>query len=653
MTSESHASNGPILVALGSDARSLRLVHAGFRMAREQGRPWLVVHVEVPGWETPEEADQARVWLQEAHELGAEVIWMKGPTVVAGLLVLARKRGPALIIMGVTRARGPWDRLESSRAQEMLRRNLDIRILPLPLDSFTPKGVGLRSIGDFIGIAGALGVILVVTSIFAAAVAVVLGFPAVPVIFALAMGFVVHRWGRLVSGFATAAAYIIYLTWFNRPFGVVSVDSWPRFISFTATVIGVQVLVDLVGQLRQETRSGRRREAETVLLMLLGRALARCSGLQEISEVLAQRLHSLFQAEAWVLLPGEGDVWNCLPADGEAPPCPPPSRLLPEFGASSTREDPLEPFFEDRCSFVPLAGTGGTEGVIQIRLASGGRVPQERWGLLQSFAVQGSLALERTRAMETAHRIRMENETERMRNTLLGAVSHDLRTPLAAIQGAATSLLLPEDALPEDARRDLLVMIREESVRLTRLLSNLLDLTRLESGILRVNKEWQPLDEVVGSTIEHLERQGPLPVKVELPADLPLVPLDGGLMEQVLQNLFINARLHAADSAVLLKAWAGPDSVELSVADRGPGVPAEFRARIFDKFFRMPDQIRDGGVGLGLAICDAIVKAHGGRIWVEEHGGGGASFRISLPLEGQPPVLPGSEMEPGSMEFQP
>ena len=645
MTSAPHPSLGPIFVAIGSDARSLRLVHAGFRMAREQGRAWVVAHVEVPGWETPEEADQARVWLQEAHDLGAEVVWLKGPTVVAGLLALARKRPPSLVIMGETRARGPWDRLESSRAQDMLRRNLDIRILPLPLDTYRPRGFGLKSLGDLVGIVGALAVILTVTSIFAEALAVVAGFPAVPVVFALALGFVVHRWGRMVSAFATAGAYFLYFAFFNRPFGVLSVDSWPRLVSFSATLLGTQVLVDLVGQLRQETRSGRRREAETVLLMLLGRALARCSTLQEVSEVLAQRLHSLFQAEAWVLLPAEGDTWHRLPHGAGAPPCPPPSRLLPEFGGIINREDPLEPFFDAPCSYVPLAGTGGTEGIIQIRLASLDQVPQERWGLLQAFAVQGSLALERIRWVETAQRVRIENETERMRSSLLGAVSHDLRTPLAAIQGAATSLLMPEGALPSETRHDLLVMIREESVRLTRLLGNLLDLTRLESGIIRVHKEWQPLDEVVGATIGRLERHGPVPVRVDLPPDLPLVPLDGGLMEQVLQNLLINVQLHAGDTPVLLEAWAGTDAVELAVADRGPGVPAEYRQRIFDKFFRMPDQLRDGGVGLGLAICDAIVKAHGGRIWVEDHEGGGARFRISLPLDGAPPILPDNDME--------
>lgn len=640
---------GPILVALGSDARSLRLVHAGFRMARDQGRPWVVAHVEVPGWETPEEADQARVWLQEAHELGAEVVWLKGPTVVAGLLVLARKRSPSLVIMGRTRARGPLDRLESSRAQEMLRRSLDVRILSLSMETVSKKPAAWGNLGDAVGITGAVAVILVVTGIFGAALEMVAGFPAVPLAFAVALGFIMHRWGRGVSALASLAALALYVDRFAKPGGIVTGEGWPRFAAFLATLLGAQILVDLMGQVRQETRSGRRREAETVLLMLLGRALARCATVPEVSEVLAQRLHSLFQAEAWVLLPGPEGGWNRLPPGASAPDCPPPTLLLPEFSAAISREDPLEPLYEAPCSYVALAGPGGTEGVLQIRLAEGGRFPQESWGLLQAFAVQGSLALERIRWLETAHRIRLENETERMRSTLLGAVSHDLRTPLAAIQGAASSLLLPDGALPEEARHDLLNMIREESVRLTRLLSNLLDLTRLESGIIRAHKEWQPLDEVVGSAIERLERQGPSPVRAELPADLPLVPIDGGLMEQVLQNLFINARLHGGDSPVVLRAWAGEGSLEVAVVDQGPGVPPEFRQKIFDKFFRMPGQTRDGGVGLGLAICDAILKAHMGRIWVEEDPGGGARFRFSLPLDGPPPDLP----EPDSLEPAP
>jgi two-component system sensor histidine kinase KdpD len=288
---------------------------------------------------------------------------------------------------------------------------------------------------------------------------------------------------------------------------------------------------------------------------------------------------------------------------------------------------------------VALASARGTEGFLQIRAPQGRPFPQEAWGSLQSFAVQGALAIERIRWVESARQARMDRETERMRSSLLGAISHDLRTPLAAIQGAASSLLLPSETLPDATRRDLLGMIRDESERLARLLSNLLDLTRLESGGLQARKEWQPVDEVVGAVLRRLETGGGrLDVRVALPPDLPLVPLDSVLMEQLLLNLLTNAQRHAPGSPVDLAAWLGDRTLELVVSDAGPGIPEALRERVFEKFFRSPRG--DGGVGLGLAICDAIARTHGGRIWAEPSPGGGASFRLSLPLEGQPPAPP-------------
>ena len=253
--------------------------------------------------------------------------------------------------------------------------------------------------------------------------------------------------------------------------------------------------------------------------------------------------------------------------------------------------------------------------------------------------MQIALALERLRWLEEARKAQLESETERMRSTLLGAIGHDLRTPLAAIHGAAGSLLLPSD-MSDSTRRDLLTMIQEESERLAQLLGNLLDLTRLESGAIQVQKEWQPLEEVVGSALGGLERrQGALPVQVELPESLPLVPLDAALIEQVLVNLLTNAQRHAPGREIDLRAWEEPGWVHLEVADRGPGIPANLQERIFDKFFRLPEA-GEGGVGLGLAICRAIAQAHGGRIQVQDRPGGGSSFRLALPLDGTPPPPP-------------
>jgi two-component system sensor histidine kinase KdpD len=495
----------------------------------------------------------------------------------------------------------------------------------------------VQTTGDLLGVMLAIAALLGVCTIFASALFTVVGFPGIPPVYALGVGFIAHRWGRAFSIPATLAAVLVFAARFTAARFPYRPEDWTNGLYLAGALVLVQMVVLLVDRLDRETRSLRRREAETVLVMLLGRALARCSTVQDVALVLAERLHGLFQAQAWILFAGEGDSWRQLPESPQAPPSPRPSEFLPQFSDRAIRPEPFEPLFLDSCTYVALAGHGGGEGLLQLRLGTGRPLPQDSWGLFQSLAVQGALALERVRWLEAAQQARLDTESERMRNTLLGAVSHDLRTPLAAIQGAASSLLLPEP-LPEATRKDLLAMIRDESERLARLLSDLLELTRLQSGAIRIQKEWQLLDEVVGAAVLRVEaRAGARPIKVDLPASLPLVPLDGALMEQVLINLLANAHRHAPDSPVDLRAWEEPGAVQLEIADRGPGIPTEFHQRVFDKFFRMPWDLKDGGAGLGLAICGAIVKLHGGDIWVENRPGGGASFRVTLPLDGLPP----------------
>jgi len=625
-------------VALGSEARTLRLVHTGFRMAREQGRAWVAVHVAVPDWETPGEANQARVWLQEARDLGAETAWVRASTVSEGLIEEGARRKASQVVMGKYRPLGPWDRLEHTRAQEAIQRMLGVRIVTIPLDPPAPRSGAVQTTADLLGVVLAIGALLGVCTIFARALFTAVGFPGVPPVFALGVGFIAHRWGRAYSLPASLAAVLAFPVWFIPDRFPYRPEDWDNGLYLAGALVMVQMVVLLIDRLHKETRLLRRREAETLLVMLLGRALARCATAREVALVLAERLHGLVQAQAWMLVPGPGDSWLQLPEQPEAPPGPHPSELLPQFSDNGSRAEPFEPLFMDSCTYVPLAGRGGAEGILQLRLEAGRPLPPESWGLFQSLAVQGALALERVRWLDEAHQARLDTESERMRNTLLGAVSHDLRTPLAAIQGAATSLLLP-DPLPEATRLDLLAMIRDESDRLARLLGDLLELTRLQSGAIQIQKEWQLLDEVVGSAVLRLEaRKGPQPIKVDLPESLPLVPLDGALMEQVLINLLGNANRHAPDSPVELRAWEEPGFIHLEIADRGPGIPAEFHQRVFDKFFRMPRTLKDGGVGLGLAICGAIVKIHGGAIWVEDRPGGGARFRITLPLDGLPPA---------------
>ncbi len=234
-------------------------------------------------------------------------------------------------------------------------------------------------------------------------------------------------------------------------------------------------------------------------------------------------------------------------------------------------------------------------------------------------------------------------EAEFLRNTLLSGVSHDLRTPLSAITGAASTLIENRDHLSDAAQSEMLDTIYGESERMERLINNLLDMTRVESGGLQVKKEWQPLQEVVGSVLHRLERRlGGRKLKTDLPPDLPLVQIDSVLIGQVLMNLLDNAIAYTPPtSTIQIRARQAGDGreVAIDVIDDGPGIPAGTETRVFQKFFRAAQPEKRQGIGLGLAICRGIVEAHGGTIGAGNRPEGGAVFRFTIPMTQSPPPM--------------
>ena len=256
------------------------------------------------------------------------------------------------------------------------------------------------------------------------------------------------------------------------------------------------------------------------------------------------------------------------------------------------------------------------------------------------------------RLAEEADRAQLQVESEQLRNAILSSVSHDLRTPLAVITGAATTL--QDDGVDEGVRRELTETIVQEADHLNRLVQNVLDMTRLEAGALRLRRQWHVLEEVIGSALSRVDKAlADRKVVTSLPAELSLVPLDELLIEQVLVNLLENAAKYTPEgSPVFIVGRLRSGEVEIEVADRGPGIPATERDRIFEKFYRASSE--GGGAGLGLTICRGIVVAHGGRIWVEDQEAGGASFRFTLPIVGEPPKLPAEASEkPPSIQVSP
>jgi two-component system sensor histidine kinase KdpD len=292
--------------------------------------------------------------------------------------------------------------------------------------------------------------------------------------------------------------------------------------------------------------------------------------------------------------------------------------------------------------YLPLTGSRGTVGVLGLRPQDPRslRAP-EQLHQLETFASQTALAIERARLAEEAEQAQVRAETERLRNSLLSSVSHDLRTPLASITGAASTLLEGESRLDAGTRRDLLEALHEEADRLNRLVQNLLEMTRLESGALQLHTEWHSVEEVVGAALGRFGKAlARRPVTTRVPADLPLVPMDDVLIEQVLINLVDNVLKYTpAESPVEVSAEDTGTAVLVEVADRGPGLPPGEERRIFEKFHRAEATRSVRGAGLGLAICQGIVRAHGGRIWAENRPGGGIAIRFTLPLKEAPPVL--------------
>jgi two-component system sensor histidine kinase KdpD len=297
--------------------------------------------------------------------------------------------------------------------------------------------------------------------------------------------------------------------------------------------------------------------------------------------------------------------------------------------------------------FLPLAGSRGPVGVLGVvsnRQKLRGRqraidTPDQRHQL-ETFANQTALALERAQLAGEAEASRVRAESEELRNSLLSSVSHDLRTPLATITGAASTLLEGGDRVDPATRRELLDSIHEEAERLNRLVQNLLEMTRLSSGNLNLKRQWHPLEEIVGAALRRLgKRLTEGRVITRIPDDLPLVQIDDVLIEQVLINLLDNAVKHTApDTAITIVATSTDDTVRVEVADHGPGLSPGTEHDVFEKFYRGAGA-GGRGAGLGLAIAKAIVQAHGGRIWAQNLPEGGAAFFFSLPNPDAPPAL--------------
>ncbi len=437
-------------------------------------------------------------------------------------------------------------------------------------------------------------------------------------------------WGLGPSIFTSLLSVFLLDDLFIPPFGLLSFGDGQDLLTLAVYLLVAVVISQLGSRVRTEIRASRRREQEISALYTLSRETAFVPDASKILDVALEQISKVFGGEAVAFVRDAKGILqlhrpvSLSPAEWQA------ARWAYEHRQATGRGAPVMP--EVPFSFLPLQTAQGVLGVVGISSNDKTMLTPERRRLLEAIAGQVAVALEHAELSARADEARLLAESDRFRNALLSSISHDLRTPLASITGSVTSLLDPGADLSPEGRNDLLLTIKEEAARLNRLVANLLNMTRLESGGLRPQCEWYSMEEVIGAALDYAnlyEREVRLDIVPGLNASIDFV-----LIQQVLLNLLDNAIKFSPPGSLLeITAMQQDGRVWVSVADRGTGIPEEDLTRVFDKFYRCPSTSSMPGTGLGLSICKGIVEAHGGSIRAERREGGGTCVIFTLPLE--------------------
>jgi two-component system sensor histidine kinase KdpD len=595
-----------------------------------------------------------------AERLGADTVTLSGDDVAEEILSYARSHVVTRVVIGKSGERH-WDALWRGTVVDRLLRtsgDIDVYVVqgaaePAP----APRPPSQRRL-HWRGYLGALVAVVI-------AALVAWGFQRaglseanksvvfIPAVIAAAI------LGGLGPGiFAAVLSVLAFDFFFVPPYYTLVVQD----VEYVVTLLVLAAVALLVGtlaaRLRRQVDTARKRERRLEVLYRLSRALSDVSGVRTLAHAAERELSSIFESKVAVCIPwddGALEVVSDESVDEEAALRRPdePAAAAWAFEHGRLGGTGTGSFPQARALYLPMITARGTMGVLAVEsLGDEMLASPENRQLLETAATHIGTAIERDMLEQRNRTAALVAETERMRSSLLSSVSHDLRTPLAVIAGTTSTLLELGDGADSATRQELLREVYEESDRLTRLVENLLAMTRLDSGQIAVDKQWFPLEDVVGSTLGRLKKESRgRVIGKHLPADLPMVPLDGVMIEQVLFNLLDNALKYSpSDAPVDIDVSAADDEVTIQVADRGPGLAKDESRLVFDKLYRGSASAgRARGAGLGLAIAQAIVQVHGGRIWATERSGGGAIFAFTLPLTPPPEDLEVCD-EPGAEE---
>jgi two-component system, OmpR family, sensor histidine kinase KdpD len=637
-----------VLVAVDGHAHTEYLVRRARRIAERRQAPWTVAHVDT-GRGGQVERDTLQAAFQLARRLGAEAVTLRGANVAEELLRYADSRNVSSILIGQTRERPIARILNRTITQRLLDQGGDFELTIVN----TPTGrlrmrrrrrraePAARQVREY----GVATLATVVAVLLSAALDDILPVPSLALIFITAVLAIAVRSSIGVALYAAALSFVSYNFFFTEPRYTLSISKGEDLVAVVAFLIAAVVCSQLAARLRAQVVMLRAANVHTRALQALGARLARAADEAEVVQAGCQELATALGCEA-ILLRGEGDGGAGL-------------RIVAREPATAV-VDPNDVAAADWVAghaqaagrytgtltgsawwFLPLVVERGCLGAAGLRFPAAQVVlSAEQRVLAEALVQQIALAADRAHLVADLETARVESETERLRTALLSSVSHDLRSPLASVIGAASSLSAYGETMPEADRRELLDSIRSEGERLDRYIQNLLDMTRLGSGRMKLQRDWVGLDEVLASAVMRLARQHPA-VRVETRhgSEPPLLYVHPALIEQALFNILENAaKVSPPGEPVLVTAERAGNKLVVEVTDRGPGIPEEERRRIFDMFYSVQRGDRSPrGSGLGLTIVRGMIGAHQGRVEaLPGPGGAGTTIRVTLPLP-EPP----------------
>ena len=648
----SHGIRGPwasgerLLVCIGADSMGAHLIRSARRLAYELAAEWSALFVETPeyGRLPAQRQDQLANTLRLAEGLGAKTVTVKAGSVASACIQHAAANNITKIVVARPPRRSVRRLFRRPLAEELARRsvNVDVHVV----SGGEPPKEGRPEIRSFLGnwkdyvyalllVAAATSLAYLVRDLFTPANLVML--------YLLCVGIAAVFWGFGPSILVSIVGVLAFDFFFVPPFLTFTVRDTEYVLTFGVLLLVGIVISYLMRRIRQQAEASVRREKETAALYSLGRDLSVSNSLQSYVRAIIERAKATFGRDAVIYLPFAGYRETLKPyaerldasVDGNEM-----AAAIWSFQHQRAAGRGTDTLPNAGSRYVPLSTARGMVGVMALSAPAGTdglSLEQER--LLGAFADLAAVAIEGMHLADEAQDAQILSQvlkdTERLQTALLNSISHDLRTPLVSIIGVLSSLQEEGMGLDEAARRSMIQVARDEAERLNRLITNLLDVSRIEAGAMKVDRHPADVQEIVGAALEQLGEQArKRTIKLSVPPDLPFISLDSGLMVQALFNVIDNAIKYSPEgSPVEIAARQEGHDIVIAVADLGPGIPEKDRTHVFDKFYRIqrPDKVT--GTGLGLSICKGIVEAHGGSVAAENRIGGGTIIAITLPIK--------------------